>query len=432
MKISRLELKARSKRRLIVNMITLVVAFIVLGAALYSMQPLILPVILGVFFAYVFRPLLQFKGSATRRYIRAFIIIGTITTMGYMCARLVRQSLPSEKQKLELMVRLQYQLNNRYKNWMGLIEKPNEGNAVYKMFASETNPMIQKANDYLSLSLEQRQLFLKYVSGHNNEEPVAEKYYNYFLSNLKIIQEVEVEREIAAVNEAKIQHDKVVSGDVTKKESSIGHLIKLFSIWLVFPLTFMFMITDKGQILHFLMKLVPNRYFELTMNVFDHVDRALGKYIRGTAIECALVGITLIIGFWLVGLPFKIAVLIGIIGGLTNAIPFVGTLIACVIGAAYSLIVEDISPIIPFITDNNLMIAVIAVVMVAHLLDNAIYQPLVVGGAVNIHPLAVILGVFGGSLAFGFAGLLLAIPTIVVTKVVVQQFFRGLRAYKII
>lgn len=431
MKSSPAELKSRTQRRFAVNLIATIVCSLVFGYLLFAMSALVLPVILGVFFAYVFRPLLQFKGSAARRYARALMIIGVVTTIGYMCVRTIRQSIPTEKQKLELMVRLQYQLNNRYNNWMGLNDNP-EGNTLYKLVDQEANPLLHKMNDYLSLSIEQRQLFLKYVSGFNGEEPVSQKYYQYFLSNLKIIKEVEVEREIAAATEAKAIAEKSPNEVKNKKESSIGHLMKIFSIWLVFPLTFMFILTDKGQIIHFFMKLVPNRYFELTMNVFDHVDQALGKYIRGTAIECTLVGLTLILGFWAVGLPFKIAVLIGVIGGLTNAIPFVGTLIACVIGAAYSLIVEDIQPLLPFITENNLMIAVIAVVMIAHLLDNAIYQPLVVGGAVNIHPLAVILGVFGGSLAFGFAGLLLAIPTIVVTKVVAQQFFRGLRDYKII
>ena len=431
MKVSRQELRSREKRRFWLSLISTSAFVVLFGLTLYSVQPLILPFILGVFFAYVFRPLLQFKGSPVRRYFRALVIIGTITVTGYMAVSLVRQSIPSEKQKLELMVRLQYQLNNKYKNWMGLTEKP-EGNFIYNLFSGELNPLLHKVNDYLSLSLEQRQLFLQYVNGHKGEAPVAEKYYQYFLSNLKIIKEVEIEREIAALKEAQNQSEKTELKNTDKKESSLAHLIKLFSIWLVFPLTFMFVITDKGQILHFLMKLVPNRYFELTMNVFDHVDSALGKYIRGTAIECALVGGTLIVGFWLVGLPIKVAVLIGIIGGLTNAIPFVGTFIACFIGAAYSLIIEDIQPLIPFVTENNLMIAVIAVVMIAHLLDNAIYQPLVVGGAVNIHPLAVILGVFGGSIAFGFSGLLFAIPTIVITKVVIQQFFRGLRAYKII
>jgi predicted PurR-regulated permease PerM len=70
--------------------------------------------------------------------------------------------------------------------------------------------------------------------------------------------------------------------------------------------------------------------------------------------------------------------------------------------------------------------------MVAHLLDNAIFQPLVVGSAVNLHPLVVILGVFGGSLMFGFAGLIFAIPTIVVLKVVTETFFTGLKDYRII
>jgi predicted PurR-regulated permease PerM len=180
------------------------------------------------------------------------------------------------------------------------------------------------------------------------------------------------------------------------------------------------------------MGLIPNRYFELTHTVVEHVDEALGKYIRGTMLECLLVGLTLIIGFYLCGIEFKIAFMIGAIGGLTNAIPFVGTFIACIIGAVYSLIAENIDPLLPFVNENNLMIAVIAVVMIAHLLDNAIFQPLVVGSAVNLHPLVVILGVFGGSLMFGFAGLIFAIPTIVVLKVVTETFFTGLKDYRII
>lgn len=420
------ELKARRLRGMIVHSAAAIVFAAVSGYLLYAMKPLLLPIVLGVFFAYVFRPLLQFKGSTTRRYVRAMMLIAMVTTAGYSIVRFVKGSLPTEKQKLELLVRLQYQSNLRYRDWMGLSEKV-DGNAIYKMFGDELDPMMMKANDFLTLTVEQRSLFLKYVKGYNNEAPVSQRYYDYYIANQKVIREVEVERVIASAHDSK---DEIKTQ--SQKEGGIGHLMHLFTIWLVFPLTFMFIITDKGQIIHFAMKVIPNRYFELTMNVIDHVDEALGKYIRGTAIECALVGLSLIIGFWMVGLPLKVAILIGMLGGLTNAIPFVGTLIACVVGAAYALIAEDISPIIPYITESNLLIAVIGVVMVVHLLDNAVFQPLVVGGAVNIHPLVVILGVFGGSIAFGFAGLLFAIPTIVVTKVVVQQLFRGLRAYKII
>jgi predicted PurR-regulated permease PerM len=61
-----------------------------------------------------------------------------------------------------------------------------------------------------------------------------------------------------------------------------------------------------------------------------------------------------------------------------------------------------------------------------------VFQPLVVGNAVNIHPLVVIVGVFGGSLMFGFAGLIFAIPSIVILKVVIETFYTGLKAYRII
>lgn len=430
------EIKARQRRALFVNISAGVVFFAIAAFLLHEMKPIVLPAVLGVFFAYIFKPLVSFRGSPLRKYLRAGLLIAVVTVVGYATVKFVRESLPNEKEKLELLVRLQFRLNERYKNWMGLDVKPDEGNVIYKLVGAELEPALHKMNDFLSLTPEQRKLFLLYRQGHNGEPPVADRYFEYYLSNLNIIKEVEVEREVAAHVSAttekssdgsKIEHSK------TKKDGGgLAHLMKLFSVWLVFPLTFMFILTDRGQIISFFMRLVPNRYFELTMNVVDHVDDALGKYIRGTAIECFLVALSLIIGFWICGLPLKIAVLIGILGGLTNAIPFVGTFIACAVGATYSLIAEDISPIIPFVTESNLMIAVIAVVMVAHLLDNAIYQPLVVGGAVNIHPLVVILGVFGGSTAFGFAGLLLAIPTIVVVKVVIEQLFRGLKEYKII
>jgi predicted PurR-regulated permease PerM len=427
------ELKARKHRAIFVNISASILFFAVAAYLLNAMQPIVLPAILGVFLAYVFKPLVSFRGSPVRKYVRAAVLISIVTTLGYVGIKFVRDSLPSEKEKLELLVRLQFRLNERYKSWMGLAEKP-EGNIVYKMAGKELGPALMKMNDFLSLTPEQRKLFLLYRKGHNDEPPVSDRYFEYYLSNLKIIKEVEVEREVAAhiAAEKATEDAKENTGTIKKESGGLAHFMKLFSIWLVFPLTFMFILTDKGQIISFLMKLVPNRYFELTMNVVDHVDDALGKYIRGTAIECALVAISLIIGFWICGLPLKISILIGILGGLTNAIPFVGTLIACAVGAAYSLIAEDISPLIPFVTENNLLIAVIAVVMIAHLLDNAIYQPLVVGGAVNIHPLVVILGVFGGSTAFGFPGLLLAIPTIVIVKVVVEQLFRGLKEYKII
>ena len=110
------------------------------------------------------------------------------------------------------------------------------------------------------------------------------------------------------------------------------------------PLIFIFLGFDNGQIRRFFIGLVPNRYFELSLTVLDRLDDAIGKYLRGTLTECFLVGLMLTVGLILLGLPTEIAVTIGVVSGLLNAIPFLGTVIALVIGLGYALVAENVEP----------------------------------------------------------------------------------------
>ncbi len=394
---------------------------------IWSLRPMILPFILGAFLAYLFKPLSNsFKGSTVTKYSKIAVLTIFVGTVFYWGGKLIKESLPSEREKLELQVRLKYRLNERYVTWMGINEETKKGNVIYNNFGEELNPIVKKINDFLTLAPDQIRLFFLYRKGHNGEPPISDKYYEYFLQNSKISEEFQANL---------LKQDGTADAEnrvIAEKKEGLFSLIHSLSIWLIFPLTFLFLLFDKGQILRFTVRQIPNRYFELMLTVIDRVDEALGKYIRGTVVECTLVGITLNIGFWICGMPFKAAFLIGAIGGFTNAIPFFGTVMACIVGCAYALIAEDVQSIIPFMNANNLMIGVVVVVLIAHFLDNAIFQPLVLGGAVNLHPIVVILSVFGGSMLFGFAGMLLAIPTIVVVKVVLETFFHGLKAYRII
>jgi predicted PurR-regulated permease PerM len=86
-------------------------------------------------------------------------------------------------------------------------------------------------------------------------------------------------------------------------------------------------------------------------------------------------------------------------------------------GLAYALLAEDIHPLIPLVTAETLAIWVVAAVVLAELLKNALYEPIVLGGTVQLHPLAVVADVVGGAMLFGPAGMFLAIPTITIVKV---------------
>ena len=92
--------------------------------------------------------------------------------------------------------------------------------------------------------------------------------------------------------------------------------------------------------------------------------------------ECFLVGLTLTLGLILLGIPAGVGVAIGVAAGLLNAIPFLGTAIALVIGLGYALIAENIKPLIPGLNPNDLALYVLILVVLVHVLDDVVFQPL--------------------------------------------------------
>ena len=204
------------------------------------------------------------------------------------------------------------------------------------------------------------------------------------------------------------------------------------SLWVATPFVFLFLLFDDSRLKFWLASLVPNRYFELSLTLFDNVDDDIGRYLRGTFLQCAMVGLTFSICLFVIGFPFGWALAIGTIAGVANAIPFLGPLIGFVAGGTYALIAENVSGVLPYFDESNLVIGVILTVALVQLLDNTVFQPIILGGAVNLHPLVVVLGVMGGSILFGFWGMLFALPVIVVIKVVVTTTRKELVAYRII
>jgi predicted PurR-regulated permease PerM len=110
----------------------------------------------------------------------------------------------------------------------------------------------------------------------------------------------------------------------------------------------------------------------------------------------------------------------------------VGTAVALLGGLAYALLAEEIHPLLPMVNPGNFVIWVIAAVILAEVLKNVFYEPVVLGGAVKLHPLVVVIGVVGGGMLFGFAGVFLAIPVITVFKVLISSTARQLKAYGLI
>jgi predicted PurR-regulated permease PerM len=427
---------ARRIRRLIVYGTLSVVGISLLVYLVWALRSLILPFVMAGFMAYLLRPFFNsVRGSKAGRFVRVIAFIGIITGVVLGGVRLVKSNLPTDKEKLEWLVRLDFKLNERFISLMGINAESGKGNFIYELGKNEIVPIVNSVNDTLELTDEQQKKFLNYYRKPYLDSPVREEYYQYFLANLQRRNSPK----LTAITQDTVERDPsaeaaptVVAVTSEEKPSQIASVISTMTTWLIMPLIFIFMLFDKGQIKKYMVAMVPNKYFELTLTVMNEVDRAIGRYIRGTLMECGLVGLTLFIGLFIIGINFKIALTIGVVAGLANAIPFLGPFIGLVVGLSYALIVEDISPFLPFITTENLMFGVLGAVIIAQVLDNAVFQPIILGNAVNLHPIVVILGVMGGSIIFGFAGMLLAIPTIVISKVILTTLMKELKAYRII
>jgi predicted PurR-regulated permease PerM len=334
---------------------------------------------------------------------------------------LISQIIPNEREELELRIQMQYKINTNYLGLMGKDSINSDGNLIYNLFGNDLDPVVRKINQLIHLNPGERILFLQYLAGHKGEYEIPDKIKEYFYENSRWEQYIAEEEEENS--------EQVVNDDSSFR---VFPVLSNISNWIIMPFVFLFLLIDNGQIKKFFINLVPNRYFEMALTTVDNVDKAIGSYLRGTLIQCTVVGLTLFTGLLLLGFNLQIAFIIAVIAGLANAIPFLGPIIGLFISMLYVLLADSIDPIIPFISEEGVAVALIILIVFIQFLDEFFYQPLIMGKAVNLHPIVVFLGVLAGTILFGFAGTLFAIPAIVVLNVIVSTLFRQLKAYFII
>jgi predicted PurR-regulated permease PerM len=400
----------------------------------WALRSLIVPVFVGGLLAYICRPLV---GRLERWRIPRGVAIGLLLLVFGVVALVglnsVRAAVPSEAALLELRVRALYALHQRYQALMGLDPSWSRGNRLYGLTHRDLDPLIDRVSDALALIPDERAQFVASLEYGTDAAAVrSSRLLDYERANAHALQMRA--RRAGRGGPATTPSSGLPPGPAADSgaESGAAPLGDILSSWAIAPLIFLFLLSDTGRIKRGLLAVVPNRLFEPALAVLDDVDRALGNYVRGIFLECCALGVTVVVFTTLVGVPLRWAIAIGIFTGASNVIPYMGFAAAMLGGLAYALLAEDIYPMIPLVTAETFAIWVIAAVVLAELLKNVLYEPIVLGGTVQLHPLAVVTGVVGGAMLFGPAGMFLAIPTITIVKVLVASSARHLKAYGLV
>ncbi len=397
---------------------------VVFGYLLVALQDLVLPVLMGTLAAYISLPGINYlRRKGIPKAFAIIILLGAFSFLVFVLGQKIVSAIPSDKEALELRIQLQYKLNENFLAFLGKKDFESEGNIVDNLIGDELDQMFKSINSFLALNKSEVAEFQSYI----DNALVSKRILFFYNDNLK--HPILPAHEIKEIKQTDAGMFPMVSA--TKSTSRIAIFLNAISTWIILPFVFIFILIDEGEIKNFFLGIVPNRYFEMAFTTFANVDKAIGNYLRGTLLQSALVGITIFLGLLFIGFKIQAAILIGIVAGISNAIPFLGPVIGLGTGILYAMIVEGIDPILPFLPDNPLL-GVLVVVLTAQFLDNAVFQPLVLGKAVNLHPLVVVIGVTGGSIIAGFWGMLLAIPTIVIFKVVISTLYKQAKEYYII
>jgi predicted PurR-regulated permease PerM len=414
-----------------------VVAAAAVGLAAYlvwGLRSLIVPAAVGGLLAYICRPLVaRLERYWMPRGLAVGLLLLMVGVVALVCVNTIRAAMPTETEALALRVRALYGLNHRYRLLMGLDPSWTRGNALYRLAHRDLDPLVDRLNELLALTPEEQAEFVASLTpGTGAAAAGSVRLLDYERANRATL-----EMRARQMAPAELPAGTAAGPPSTPAPTSVAKggpapLGETASTWMIAPLFFLFLLWDTGRIKRGLLRAVPNRLFEPALAVLADLDQAVGGYVRGIFLECCLLGLTVMVFIALVGVPLRWAVAIGIFTGASNVVPYMGFAAALLGGLGYALLAEDIHPLLPLVGAETFAIWVVAGVALAELIKNVVYEPIVLGGAVKLHPLMIVIGVVGGAILFGPVGMFLAIPTITVVKALVASTARHLIAYGVI
>jgi predicted PurR-regulated permease PerM len=183
-------------------------------------------------------------------------------------------------------------------------------------------------------------------------------------------------------------------------------------IVLLGPVLAFYLLIDLPNVQQRLLALVPERNRAETSHVGRDVNAAVGGFLRGQLFVAIIVGVLLSLGYWLIDLPFWL--LIGMIGGFLNIVPFLGPWVGGILGVTVALATTDLT--------TAIWATVVAVAV--QQIDNNFVSPTVLRATVRLHPAVTLLVIVLAGAIAGFWGIIIAVPLTATVRIIVGHWWR--------
>lgn len=200
------------------------------------------------------------------------------------------------------------------------------------------------------------------------------------------------------------QVERLLAATVSRVVGLVMGLFTSFLYVLLAPVLAFFIMRDLPHMGEALLGLFPPRYHEDLILLGRRVDRVVSGYIRGQLLVSLVIGLLIAGGLAALRVPY--ALVVGLVGGAFNVVPYFGPVIGAVPAVLLALTQSPAAAV-----------WTVALFVGVNQLESAVLAPKIVGDLVGLHPLTVILAVLVGAELAGITGMLLSVPATAVLKV---------------
>jgi predicted PurR-regulated permease PerM len=184
----------------------------------------------------------------------------------------------------------------------------------------------------------------------------------------------------------------------------IIELAKWLPALLLVPYLTYFLLDDAQKFKKFLVATVPNAFFEKTLLLVFRVGEQVRRYFQGLMLLTLLDAVCLSSGLYLLGVNHAIA--LGILTSVLAWIPYVGSVVGCLIVVLVSAT--------DFPDQAWIAYGAVGIFIAVRMLDDFVFMPLTI---LRVHPLITVLMIFIGGAVAGVSGLLLVLPVLGIVMV---------------
>ncbi len=202
--------------------------------------------------------------------------------------------------------------------------------------------------------------------------------------------------------------DLLFSGNISLVDIASRFLGGTLFVLATFVLSF-YLTLGRNGVEKFLIAILPSQYEARFINIYERVTRKIGKWLTGQLFLSLIIGLATFLGLWLLGVKYSL--LLGLLAGLLELIPFVGPVFT-----------GSLAIVVALSESVSLAIYALILFIIIQQLENHVLAPVVLRYTTALNPVVILTALLIGGKVAGLTGVILAVPVAVLFQEILAEW----------